>query len=298
MKIGSHCSLSAPDYLLGSVKEALSYGANALMVYTGPPQNTLRKPIEALHIEEARELLKEHSIPLENVIIHAAYIINLGNCVKPETYELAIEFLRKEIDRAQAVGASYLILHPGSYTTATLVEGIAKVAQGLNEVLKPEDTVTVCLETMAGKGSEIGFRFEQLQLIIEKCVLKEKLGVCLDTCHIHDAGYDVSDFDAVLDEFDQVIGLERLKVLHINDSKNERGARKDRHANLGEGKIGFEALSKVVHHSKMKDIVKILETPWVNGFAPYLYEIEMLKNKQYDPSKLNELREKTKETKK
>ncbi len=290
IKIGSHCSMSAPDYLLGSVREALSYGANALMVYTGPPQNTLRKPIEQLKIEEARTLLQENGIPLANCIIHAPYIINLGNCVNPKTVELAKEFTRKEIDRVEAIGASFLVLHPGAYTTATLEEGLKQIIAGLNEVLQPEDKVVICLETMAGKGSEIGFTFEQLADIIQGVKLNEKLGVCLDTCHVHDAGMDLEQFDLLLDEFDRIIGLDRLKVIHVNDSKNVRGARKDRHANIGEGMIGFDCLASIVHHPRLTKIIKILETPWVNDHAPYKIEIEMLKKGIYDPQALNVLR--------
>lgn len=290
MILGSHCSMKAPRFVLGSVEEALSYGANALMIYTGPPQNTLRKPTEALRIEEAKALLHKQGIPMEHVIVHAPYIINLANCVRPETYELAVQFLRMEIDRVKAIGAKYLVLHPGSYTTATLQEGMAQIIKGLNEVLKEEDDVLICLETMAGKGSEIGTSFEQLKELMDNTVLKHKLGVCLDTCHIHDAGYDLSELDALLDEFDSIIGLEHLKVVHVNDSKNVRGAHKDRHANLGEGHIGFEKLCAVVHHPKLKGIVKILETPWVNDHAPYQIEIEMLKKGVYDPHALDVLK--------
>lgn len=282
--------MSAPKYFLGSVQEALSYKANALMIYTGPPQNTLRKPIELLRVEEAKKLLEGNNIPLENVVVHAPYIINLANCVNEKTFELAKDFLRKEIDRVQQIGAKYLVLHPGSYTTATLHEGIQKIISGLNEVLKPEDNILICLETMAGKGSEIGTSFEQLKEIMDGVRLNGKLAVCLDTCHIHDAGYDLTDFDEILNQFDQIIGLEHLKVVHVNDSKNICGSHKDRHANIGEGEIGFDALSAVVHHPKLKEVVKILETPWINKKAPYLYEIEMLKNQSYDPEKLNALK--------
>ncbi len=288
--LGSHCSMKAPKFLLGSVEEALSYGANALMVYTGPPQNTLRKPVDALKAKEAKALLMEHGISMDNMVVHAPYIINLGNCVRKETYELAVDFLRKEIDRVEAIGARYLVLHPGSFTTATLEQGINQIVKGLNEVLRKEDRVIVCLETMAGKGSEIGFTFEQIRTLIDNTVLSDHLGVCLDTCHIHDAGYDVSDFDAVLHEFDCILGLERLKVMHINDSKNVRGAKKDRHANLGEGKIGFEALSKAVHHEKLSHVIKILETPWIDDHAPYAIEIELLRKNHYDPHAFDALK--------
>lgn len=287
MKLGSHCSMSSPDFLLGSVKEALSYGANALMIYTGPPQNTRRRPIEDLKADEAIALLHQHQIPVENIVVHAPYIINLGNSVNESTFELACDFLRKEIDRVMAIGAKYLVLHPGAFTTADLPRGLEKIIEGLNLVLKEQDDVYICLETMAGKGSEVGFMFEQLKEIIEGTTLSDKLAVCLDTCHIHDAGYNLKQFDQILDEFDRIIGLDRLKVIHVNDSKNPIGARKDRHANLGEGYIGFDLLCDVVHHPKLMDIIKILETPWVNDHAPYKYEIEMLKQKKYNANALD-----------
>lgn len=288
--LGSHCSMKAPKFLLGSVQEALSYGANALMIYTGPPQNTLRKPVEMLKIQEAHELMKTHGIPMKNMIVHAPYIINLGNSVKPETYQLGVDFLKNEIQRVKAIGAKYLILHPGSHTIASFEDGMNQIIQGLNEVLCEEDDVIICLETMSGKGSEVGFTFEQIQHMIENTKLNHKLGVCLDTCHIHDAGYDVSQFDQILDEFDRIIGLDRLKVIHVNDSKNVQGAKKDRHANLGEGYIGFDSLCNVVHHPKLEQVIKILETPWIGDEAPYKIEIEMLKNKSYDSSALDVLR--------
>lgn len=288
--LGSHCSMKAPKFLLGSVQEALSYGANALMIYTGPPQNTLRKPVEMLKIQEAMQLMKTHGIPAENMIVHAPYIINLGNSVKQETYQLGVDFLKNEIQRVKEIGAKYLVLHPGSHTIAPFEDGMNQIIQGLNEVLCEEDDVIICLETMSGKGSEVGFTFEQIQTMIENTKLNHKLGVCLDTCHIHDAGYDVSQFDQILNEFDRIIGLDRLKVIHVNDSKNVQGAKKDRHANLGEGHIGFDALCKVVHHPKLEHVIKILETPWIGDEAPYKIEIEMLKNKVYDPSALDALR--------
>ena len=287
--LGAHCSMKAPKYLLGSVEEALSYGANALMIYTGPPQNTLRKPVESLRIDEAIDLMSQHGILIEHMIVHAPYIINLGNSVRKETYKLAVDFLRKEIDRVKAIGAKYLVLHPGSYTIATLEEGMNQIVHGLNEVLKEDDDLVILLETMSGKGSEIGFTFEQISELIQRTELSDKLGVCLDTCHIHDAGYDVSNLDAVLDEFDRVIGLERLKVMHINDSKNPFGARKDRHANIGEGYIGFDALANAVHHKRLEHVIKILETPWINDQAPYKIEIDMLKRKEYDSDALSRL---------
>ena len=241
MIIGSHVQMKAPKYLEGAVEEALSYGANALMLYTGAPQNTRRVDIDKMRVEQAKNLLKEASIPLDRIIVHAPYIINPANSVKPEVGELAVKFLAQEALRTKAIGAKYMVLHPGSYTTTDLQTGIETTIQHLNETEIPEGVV-ICLETMAGKGSEIGFRFEQLAQILSSLKQSENYGVCLDTCHISDAGYSVDDFDTVLDEFQKIIGLDKLHVVHLNDSKNERGARKDRHANIGQGTIGFEAL--------------------------------------------------------
>lgn len=276
MIIGSHVQMKAPDYVLGSVKEAISYHANALMLYTGAPQNTKRVPIEKMKIQEAQQLLKDNNIPLENIIVHAPYIINPANSVKPEVGELAVSFLQEEAKRTQAIGAKYMVLHPGSFTITDLETGIQTTIQHLNETVIP-DNVVICLETMAGKGSEIGFQFEQLKEILSNVNQKDNYGVCLDTCHISDAGYDVNDFDFVLDEFDRIIGLDKLHVIHLNDSKNVCGARKDRHANIGQGTIGFETLCAIAHNPRIKDIPKILETPYIDGKAPYKEEIEMLK---------------------
>lgn len=277
MIIGSHVSMSAPDYLLGSVKDALTYDANALMVYTGAPQNTIRKSVASLKVEEAKELLKSNNIPFDRMVIHAPYIINLANTIRPETYDLAVSFLRQEIDRVTEIGATYLVLHPGSYVGATLEEGIASIIQGLNEVVKEDDDIIICLETMAGKGSEVGYCFEQIKLILDGVRYPNKYGVCLDTCHIHDAGYDVLNIDSVLEEFDRIIGLDKLYVVHLNDSKNIKGAKKDRHANLGQGEIGFEGLYQIAHHPLLEDKIMILETPWIDDQPPYKEEIMMLR---------------------
>lgn len=276
MIIGSHVQMKAPKYLEGAVEEALSYGANALMLYTGAPQNTRRVDIDKMRVEQAKNLLKEASIPLDRIIVHAPYIINPANSVKPEVGELAVKFLAQEALRTKAIGAKYMVLHPGSYTTTDLQTGIETTIQHLNETEIPEGVV-ICLETMAGKGSEIGFRFEQLAQILSSLKQSENYGVCLDTCHISDAGYSVDDFDTVLDEFQKIIGLDKLHVVHLNDSKNERGARKDRHANIGQGTIGFEALYKIASNPRIAHIPKILETPYIDGLPPYKHEIEMLK---------------------
>lgn len=282
LKIGSHVGMKAPKYMLGSVEEALSYNSTALMLYTGAPQNTRRKETSELRIEEAHKLLESNNIPLENVVVHAPYIINLANTIKPETYEIAVQFLRTEIDRTMAMGAKYIVLHPGSHVNAGSEAGIESIIKGLNTVLQESDDVIICLETMSGKGSECGRSFEELKQIIDGVKLNHKLGVCLDTCHIHDAGYDLSDFDAILDEFDQIIGLERLYVLHINDSKNPISSSKDRHENLGYGYIGFDILNGIVNNPRLADKVKVLETPYVDKVPPYAKEIEMLKSQIFE----------------
>lgn len=289
MKIGSHVSMSAPDFMLGSVKEALSYGANAFMLYSGAPQNTRRQPIEKLKIKEAHQLMKDNGIPLENIIMHAPYIINLANTIKPETYEIATSFLKEEIKRCHAFGAKYLVLHPGSHVNAGEEVGLNSIIKGLDEAMLDMKDTYIALETMAGKGSELGYTFAQIKYIKEHVKNSEHIKVCLDTCHINDAGYDLNDFDAILDEFDELIGLEHLVCIHLNDSKNVQGAKKDRHANLGFGEIGFDKLSYIAHHERLKDIVKILETPYVEKKPPYKYEIEMLRNNCFDENVLTRI---------
>ncbi|MFD1018777.1 deoxyribonuclease IV [Thalassobacillus hwangdonensis] len=287
VKIGSHVSMKGKKMLLGASEEAASYGSNTFMIYTGAPQNTRRRPIEELNIEDGTEHMEANGI--SDIIVHAPYIINVGNTTKPETFQLGVDFLRNEIDRTEALGARQIVLHPGSHVGAGADQGIDRIIEGLNEVLHKEQPVQIALETMAGKGSECGRSFDELAKIIDGVTYNENLSICMDTCHIHDAGYDiVNDFDGVLKEFDNIIGLDRLKVVHVNDSKNERGAQKDRHENIGFGHIGFDALSYIVHHPQLSDLPKILETPYVgedkkNKKPPYRFEIEMLKSKEFDP---------------
>lgn len=276
IRLGSHCSMKAPDYLLGSVEEALSYGANALMVYTGAPQNSRRTALDKLYIEEAHKLMEDHNIKKIDLVIHAPYLINLANTKKASTFQSGIELLSIEIARATAFGAKYMVLHPGAHVGSGVEAGIESIVKGLDIVNKDNNDLIITLETMSGKGTEVGRSFEEIAAIISKVERPEMLGVCLDTCHIHDAGYDVSDFDAVLAKFDEVIGLDRLNVIHLNDSKNIRGAGKDRHANIGEGEIGLDNLKYVVYHPKLKNVVKILETPFIDGQPPYKEEIELL----------------------
>jgi len=288
VKLGSHVSMSGKKMLQGASEEAASYGANTFMIYTGAPQNTRRKPVEDLNIEAGLQHMEEQNI--EEIVVHSAYIINIGNTVKPHVYELGVDFLTNEIERVEALNkANQIVLHPGSHVSQGQDVGLQQIIKGLNEVFekKPDTHCQIALETMAGKGSELGRSFEELATIIEGVEQSDKLSVCFDTCHTHDAGYDiVNDFDGVLDEFDRIIGLDRLKVLHINDSKNERGAGKDRHENIGYGYIGFDALNYIVHHPKLSDIPKILETPYVgedkkNKKPPYQYEIESLRSQTF-----------------
>mgnify|MGYP001186278477 CR=1 FL=1 len=293
LKIGSHVSMSGSKMLLAASEEAVSYGATTFMIYTGAPQNTRRKKIEELNIEAGQAHMKEHGI--KEIVVHAPYIINIANTTKPQTFRLGVDFLQKEIQRTEALGAKQIVLHPGSHVGAGAEKGIKKIVEGLNEVLSEDSSVQIALETMAGKGTEIGRTFEELAQIIEGVTNNERLSVCFDTCHTHDAGYNVKeDFDGVLNEFDKIIGIDRIKVVHINDSKNEKGARKDRHENIGFGHIGFDALCYIVHHPQLKDVPKILETPYVgtdknNKKPPYKHEIEMLRNKTFDEHVLEKI---------
>ena len=289
LKLGSHVGMNGKEMFLGSVKEALSYGANTFMVYTGAPQNTRRKDVSELNIEAGQALMKGNGI--SEFVVHAPYIINLANTVKEETYNLAVEFLQVEIQRTEAMGSTTLVLHPGSHVGAGVEAGTAQIIKGLNEVLTKDTKVNIALETMAGKGSEIGRNFEELARIYDGVTYSDKLRVCFDTCHTNDAGYDlVNNLDSVMEEFDRYIGKDQIAVFHINDSKNERGAQKDRHENFGFGNIGFDALLSVVNHPDFTDVPKILETPYIpspedkkKSFAPYKWEIEMIRKGEFDP---------------
>jgi deoxyribonuclease-4 len=295
LKIGSHVSMSGKKMLLAASEEAVSYGANTFMIYTGAPQNTRRKKIEELNIEAGRKHMEEHGIT--EIIVHAPYIINIGNAKNPDTFQLGVDFLRSEIERTEAIGAKQIVLHPGAHVGEGPEVGIKKIIEGLNEVLTREQTVQIALETMAGKGSECGRTFEELAMIIDGVVHNDKLSICFDTCHTHDAGYPIAeDFDGVLEEFDRIIGIDRLKVLHVNDSKNERGSRKDRHENIGFGHIGFKALHYILYHPQLEDVPKILETPYVgedkkNKKPPYKFEIEMIRNQKFDENLLQKIAE-------
>ena len=283
IKLGSHVGMAGKDMFLASVKEAESYGANVLMLYTGAPQNTRRKEIKDLNIEKGWEYAAQAGI--NEIVVHAPYIINLANTVKPETFTLAVEFLEKEIIRTAAMRSKVLVLHPGSCLDAGVDAGTAQIVKGLNQVLdQNEDDVFIALETMAGKGSEVGRSFEELARIYEGVHKKERLRVCFDTCHVNDAGYDLShDYEGVFQHFDEVLGLDQIAVFHINDSMNPCGTHKDRHANIGKGYLGEEVLKKLVHDPRFEEIPKILETPWLceegsdkKTIPPYREEIRQL----------------------
>ena len=283
MLLGSHVGMSGKAMLLGSAKEAVSYGANTFMFYTGAPQNTRRKDISELNIDAAWEYM--HAQGIEQIVVHAPYIINLGNSVKPETFELAVNFLQTEIERTRACKSHVLILHPGAHVGAGTDVGLSQIIKGLNEVLTPDMDLQIALETMAGKGTEIGRSFEELKAIYDGCNHPDKLRVCFDTCHVNDAGYDlVNDYENVMKEFDKIIGLDQIAAFHINDSKNPLGAAKDRHENFGKGYLGSDALMQVIRDSRFETIPKILETPYIKdpenpkkSTPPYKEEIAWIK---------------------
>ena len=286
--LGSHVSFNKNEQLLASTKEAISYGANVFMFYTGAPQNTVRSQIDDFKTIEAMKLMKENGIDISKVIVHAPYIINLAN---RKNLEFGISFLTEELERCDQLGIRYMVLHPGSHVGAGVEEGIQSIVDGLNEVLKNyHGNTMILLETMAGKGSEIGSNFSELKQILDGVTYSNRIGICLDTCHLNDAGYDLTEFDQVLEEFDKIIGLDKIGCVHINDSKNERDSHKDRHENFGFGTIGFETLMKIAYHEKLENIPKILETPYINGnYPPYKQEIEMIRNQKFNENLIEEV---------
>jgi len=283
LTIGSHVSFNSKEQLLGSLNEALSYGANTFMFYTGAPQNTTRSKINDEITLKALQVMKENNIDYSKVVVHAPYIINLANNKEDDKYDFSIRFLTEEVKRCEQLGVKYLVLHPGSHVGLGIDVGIENIINGLNIILK-NTSVVILLETMAGKGTEIGSKFEELKQIIDGINNKDNVGVCMDTCHLNDSGYDVTNFDKVLDEFDEVIGLSYLKCIHINDSKNVFESHKDRHENIGFGNLGFDNLINIIYNPRLGDIPRILETPWIEQKPPYKYEIEMIRTRQFDPN--------------
>ena len=293
--IGSHVSFNKNEQLVGSVKEAISYNSTTFMFYTGAPQNTNRSPLSDELIEEADKLMNDNNIDKSKVIVHAPYIINLANDGK--SYDFAINFLKQEIDRCSKLGIKNIVLHPGSHVGLGEEKGLDNIVFALKEVLKDNKGVNILLETMAGKGSELGKTTDELKYIIDN-VNSDNLCVCLDTCHLNDSGVDISKFDSYIDDFDKKIGISKIKCIHVNDSLNEIGSHKDRHANVGFGTIGFDTLIKVIYNPLFEDIPKILETPYVTKddsskekiYPPYKYEIEMIRKKEFDNNLINKIR--------
>ncbi len=287
--IGSHVGYKKDSQLLGSLNEALGYGANTFMFYTGAPQNTSRYPIDDNLSVEAFKKMKEVGLDYSKVVVHAPYIVNLANDDEVK-FNFAVQFLKEELKRCARLGIKKVVLHPGSHVGLGIDKGIENIAKGLNLVLG-EENVTILLETMAGKGSEVGSKLEEIRQIIDLVDDKKHIGVCIDTCHLSDAGYDISKFDEFLDEFDKIIGIERIGCVHVNDSKNEIGSHKDRHENIGFGKIGFETLIKIIYNERLENVPKILETPYVDKeYPPYKYEIEMIRNKEFDSTLINKIK--------
>ncbi|MDO1605469.1 deoxyribonuclease IV [Lactobacillus sp. YT155] len=289
LKIGSHVGMKSPDMLAGSAKEAHSYDANAMMIFTGAPQNTKRKDVSEMNIPEGEKLISEYGI--NDVIGHAPYIVNLGNTTKPESFGFGVDFMAQEIKRCDALGIQALSFHPGAHVGAGPEAALNQIAKGLNEVLTADQNVKIAIETMAGKGTEVGITFEQLATILDQIKLTDKVAITFDTCHTSDAGYNIKDdFDGVLNEFDHIIGIDRIASIHLNDSKNPQGSHKDRHENIGFGEIGFETLNYVAHHPQLEEVPKIMETPYVKkddqdkvGVAPYKAEIAMIRAQKFDP---------------
>lgn len=280
LKIGSHVSFRKDTQLLGSLDEALSYGSNTFMFYTGAPQNTNRIALDDELTSLALSKMKENNIDINDIIVHAPYIINLANGDENK-YFFSINFLKQECKRCETLGVDKLVLHPGSHVGLGEDVGINNIINALNEIL-PTTSITILLETMAGKGSELGKNFSEIKRIIDGVLEKEKIGICLDTCHLSDSGYDISDFDKILDELEELDLLSKVLCIHVNDSKNVRGARKDRHENFGFGELGFDNLIKIIYNPRLEGISKILETPYVDGFPPYKFEINMIRNKVFD----------------
>lgn len=297
MILGCHVHFNK-EQLLGAAKEAISYGANAFMLYTGAPQNTMRSEISDEYTNEALKLMKEYNIEIKNVICHAPYIINLANKDKIDAWNFSISFLKREVKRSEKLGIKYIVIHPGNYLKHTIEDGLNNIIEALNYIIDDDDKCMILLETMAGKGSECGSKIEEVKTIINN-VNSKNIGVCLDTCHLNDAGYDMSKFDDYLELFSKEIGIDKLKCIHINDSKNILASHKDRHENIGLGTIGFENILKIVNNKKLKDVPKILETPYVSQndslkelvYPPYKFEIEMLKKGEFNTNLIQNIRD-------
>jgi len=295
--LGSHVSFG-PKQLFGSVNEAISYGANTFMFYTGAPQNTVRKEINEELTNEAKKLMAENNIDINNVICHAPYIINLANDKDETKYNFSINFLKNELDRCTTMGIKYIVLHPGSSVGIEKNIALDNIIFALNKIITEDTKTTILLETMAGKGTELGSSLEEIKYIIDNIKLKDKIGVCLDTCHLNDSGYNMELFEEFLNDFDSLIGINYIKCIHVNDSKNPISSHKDRHANIGYGMIGYDTLLKVINSERLKDIPKILETPYIGEndedkeriYPPYRFEIMMIKDGKFNPNLMQDIR--------
>lgn len=271
LNIGCHLSTTKGYENMG--KEAIKIGANTFQYFTRNPRGGKAKDIDEKDILALRKLMEENKFA--KILAHAPYTLN-GCSADESTRQFATEMMTDDLERLKYLPTSLYNFHPGSHVKQGVDVGINYIVEMLNKVLKPEHTTIVLLETMAGKGTEVGRTFEEIAEIISRVELKEKMGVCLDTCHVYDAGYDiVNDLDGVLEEFDRIIGLDRLHAIHLNDSKNPFNSHKDRHEKIGEGEIGFEAIKKIINHPKLKNIPFFLETP--NELDGYAKEIEMLR---------------------
>lgn len=298
MIIGSHVSFGK-EQLLGSVKEAISYGANTFMFYTGAPQNTIRKDINEELTLEAKKLMMENNIDIKNVICHAPYIVNLANNLDERKYDFSITFLKNEIARCESIGIKYIVLHPGSSVGIERTTALNNIIFALNKIITKDTKVVILLETMAGKGTELGCTLEEIKYLLDGINESDKIGVCLDTCHLNDAGYNMGEFESFIELFEKTIGLEKIKCIHVNDSKNPFSSHKDRHANIGFGTLGFDTIINIIYNEKLKSIPKILETPYIGEndedkeriYPPYKFEIEMLKNKKFNTNLLNDIRD-------
>ncbi len=288
MILGSHVNFGT-EQLLGAAKQAVSYGATTFMFYTGAPQNTIRKSIDENLVLEAKKFMHENNIDINNVICHAPYIINLANREKEEAWNFSISFLKQEINRITQMGVGYIVVHPGNSLKIERNVALANIADAINLIIDDNTKPMILLETMAGKGTECGINMNEIKFILDRIIIKDKVGVCLDTCHLNDSGVDISKFTEYLDSFDKVIGIDKIKCIHVNDSKNVLGAKKDRHENIGLGTIGFDNLLNVIYSKQLKNVPKILETPWINDCPPYKFEIEMIKNKKFNNDLVNDV---------
>lgn len=286
MIIGSHVNFGV-EQLLGCARQAVSYGANTFMFYTGAPQNTVRKKIDEGLTIEAKKYMLENGIDINNVICHAPYIINLANNLDEHKYEFSKDFLRKELDRCEELEVKYLVLHPGSSVKIDRDVAIDNIVRAINDITKKEDKCIILLETMAGKGTEIGCNLDEIAYIVKN--VRNKIGVCLDTCHLNDSGVNLKEFDSYLDEFDKKVGIDKIKCVHVNDSKNILNSHKDRHENIGFGTIGFNTLLNIINNPRLEKVPKILETPYVMDKAPYKYEIEMIRKGKFNPNLINDI---------